>query len=86
MWTHTSDYRGQIEHALTGSTYPRLSRKSLREMWVPVPTKDQQARLVAVAGAADAALIEARRTVEELEQLRSKQLDLDLYRLLEGKA
>jgi restriction endonuclease S subunit len=82
VWTHTSDYRGQIERALSGSTFPRLSRKSLREMWVPVPAKDQQDRLVLAATRIDAALTEARRTVDDLEQLQSKQLDFELYKLL----
>jgi restriction endonuclease S subunit len=85
-WTHTSDFHGQVSRFLVGTGVPRLTRKSLRAIWVPVPSRDQQDRVVESFEAVDLALIEARRTVDELEQLRSKQLDLDLYRLLEGQA
>jgi hypothetical protein len=82
IWTRTSDYRGQIERALTGSAFPRLSRKSLREMWVPVPAMDQQDQLVLIAKGIDAALSEARQTADDLQRLQSKQLDFGLYKLL----
>ena len=84
-WTFTSDFHGQLSRVIEGPSLPRLARKSLRALWVPVPSLDQQDRIVEDLHAIDAALIEARRTVDELEQLRSKQLDLDLYRLLQGQ-
>jgi restriction endonuclease S subunit len=80
-WTRTQDYRGQIEREVVGATIQRVTPRALRGLSVPLFGVEVQGQLVAMAEAFDAALDAARQTVAELEVLRDKKLDLDLYRL-----
>jgi hypothetical protein len=80
-WTRTQDYRGQVEREVVGATIQRLTPRALRGLSVPLFSLEDQAGLAEVAAAFDAALDAAKQTVAQLEVLRDRKLDLDLYRL-----
>jgi hypothetical protein len=85
-WTRTQDFQRQVEREVVGATIQRLTQRGLRGLLIPVFPLKEQERMAAIAEAFDAALDAARLTVSDLEELRDRQLDLELYQRLEDLA
>ncbi len=68
---NSSDAKNQIEKLVVGSTQKTISLKSIKEIEVPVPSKDVQTRISAILSSLDDKIELARQTNQTLEAIAS---------------
>lgn len=68
-YTNTPEYRSQVKESMSGSTRLRISRTNLGNIIVPVPSKDEQERFVAVTRQADKSKFELKRAIEAIDKV-----------------
>ena len=68
-FTNTPDYAMQIKKVLSGTTRLRVSRANLGKIEVPLPSKEEQIKFVAIAKQADKSEFELRKSIDAIDQV-----------------
>jgi restriction endonuclease S subunit len=75
-WMKTDDFRRQADTLVTGSTMPRLTKRSLASIEVPLMNANRQALLTALSEKFEVTTTALRTTLAHVEELESIELEL----------